>query len=108
MTCDQLRIGTSHGIICSVPEFKRGDPPPNDESYLAWEEWAQVQYKAGLRQSQCGHCGKWRFPVEMSGKTIDVKYEYGKYGQEFTVAEPICKQCDSEGGGSYEPGAGVP
>ena len=59
MTCDQLRIGTSHGIICSVPEFKRGDPPPNDESYLAWEEWANVQYKAGLRQSQCGHCGKW-------------------------------------------------
>ena len=39
-----------------------GDQPP--ELYLKWHAWAEVQYRAGLRQRRCPHCGLWRFPQE--------------------------------------------
>jgi len=44
------------GILCVQPGFKPGDQAPS--GYLAWHEWAEVQHKAGLRQKQCGRCGK--------------------------------------------------
>lgn len=40
-------------------------PPP--EGYVAWHEWAEAQYKAGLRQKQCTVCGRWLFPQEQAG-----------------------------------------
>jgi hypothetical protein len=46
--------------------YKPGDPPP--VGYLAWHEWAEVQYKAGLRQVACSQCGLWRFPQGLSDK----------------------------------------
>jgi hypothetical protein len=52
-------------IICLVPEFKPGDPPP--EGYLDWHEWARVQAKAGLRQARRA-CGHWHFPHEPACK----------------------------------------
>jgi hypothetical protein len=48
-----------------VPEFKAGDPPP--ETYIAWHEWARVQGKAGLKQTRCPRCTRWRFPQELAG-----------------------------------------
>lgn len=49
-------------VVDIVPVFRAGDPPP--EGYLAWDEWARVQLKAGLKQRKCWHCGLWRFPQE--------------------------------------------
>jgi hypothetical protein len=43
--------------------YKVGDPPP--AGYMAWHDWASVQYKGGLRQTQ-GLDGKWKFPQEKS------------------------------------------
>lgn len=51
-------------LVCIdvTPTFKPGDPAP--EGYNAWHEWAKVQHRAGLRQSICTICCKWRFPQE--------------------------------------------
>ena len=45
-----------------IPFFKPGDPAPS--GYNEWHEWAEVQCKAGLRQSQCSTCNRWYFPHE--------------------------------------------
>jgi hypothetical protein len=46
-----------------APEFKAGDPPPS--GYNEWHEWARVQDAAGLRQTRCSRCNRWRFPQEL-------------------------------------------
>ena len=45
-------------VVCILEQatYKPGDQAP--EGYLAWHEWAEVQHKAGLRQKQCGQCGR--------------------------------------------------
>lgn len=48
--------------------YRPGDLPP--EGYLEWHEWACVQWKAGIRQVECGRCGKWKTPQELSGATF--------------------------------------
>ena len=48
-------------ILDVVDDYKVGDPAP--EGYLAWHEWARVQYKGGLRQLR-GPCGHWLFPQQ--------------------------------------------
>jgi hypothetical protein len=57
-------------VACILEQetYKPGDQAPS--GYLAWHEWAEVQHKAGLRQVQCGKCGLWRYPQELSGETI--------------------------------------
>ena len=52
--------------ILEQRDYAPGDQAPH--GYLAWQEWAAAQYKAGLRQRQCGRCGKWQFPQEISGQ----------------------------------------
>ncbi len=47
------------------PNYEVGDPAPS--MYLDWHTWALVQHKAGLRQSQCPGCGKWKYPQEFAG-----------------------------------------
>lgn len=64
MTCTRLSGRGISGIICTTPDFKPGDQAP--DGYLAWHEWAEVQHKAGLRQKECGRCGKWKYPQELS------------------------------------------
>ena len=49
--------------IDCTPSFEPGDQPP--QGYTAWHAWAEVQHKAGLRQSICSQCCKWRFPQEV-------------------------------------------
>lgn len=51
-------------IVTYTPDFKPGDPAP--AGYLEWHEWARVQRKAGLRQTQCPVCARWKFPQELS------------------------------------------
>jgi hypothetical protein len=50
-------------------DFKPGDQAPR--GYLDWQEWAEVQHKAGLRQRECGKCGLWRYPQELSAETVE-------------------------------------
>jgi len=64
MTC--IRI--NGGIVCVQPTFKPGDQAP--AGYLAWNEWAEVQLKAGLRQKTCERCWKWKFPQEMNDTAV--------------------------------------
>ena len=48
-----------------APQFAVGDPPPpGKHNYLAWHEWARVQYRGGLRQLRCHICNRWNFPQE--------------------------------------------
>lgn len=49
--------------VLMMPTFKPGDLPPS--GYLEWHEWADVQRKAGIRQTVCTKCGIWRTPQEV-------------------------------------------
>jgi hypothetical protein len=73
-----------------VPDCKPGDPPP--EGYMAWHHWAQVQYRAGLRQRTCPSCGLWQFPQEFSPQTIrSVLYDCA--GREIVDEKQVCVKC---------------
>lgn len=50
-------------------DYKPGDPAP--DGYVQWHEWAEVQYKSGLRQKACPTCGLWRFPQEFSSESVE-------------------------------------
>jgi len=43
-------------------EFKPGDPAPT--GYNDWQEWADVQEKAGIHQELCPTCYRWLHPQE--------------------------------------------
>jgi hypothetical protein len=70
-----------------------GSQPP--QGYIAWHEWADAQHKGGLRQKQCGVCGLWRFPQEMSGK-FHVSHPERSDGTKIRISSPICKACEKE------------
>ena len=55
------------GVLTVAGDYKPGDQPPT--GYIDWHEWAEVQHKAGLRQKECGRCGKWKYPQELSDQT---------------------------------------
>lgn len=78
------------GIIDVQPTFKPGDLPP--EGYLAWHEWAEVQRKAGIKQVQCGRCGLWQTPQELSGK-IDRHTPKDRRGRPVEIETPVCTKC---------------
>lgn len=78
-------------VACVLEQdtYKPGDQAP--EGYLAWHEWAEVQHKAGLRQKQCGRCGLWRYPHELS-EEIDRCVMQGRRGPA-TVESAVCLKC---------------
>ena len=47
---------------CEEHNFKPGDPRP--DGYVAFFEWAEVQEKAGIKQTRCPKCHLWHFPQE--------------------------------------------
>ena len=54
-------------VHISIQEtYKPGDAEP--KGYVEWQEWADAQRKAGLKQVQCGRCGLFKFPQQLSGK----------------------------------------
>lgn len=85
MTCVQINGGT----LCVSREFKPGDPAP--EGYLEWHEWAEVQHEAGLRQKECGRCGKWWYPQELSDQ-MDRHEAKSRKGL-VTVETAVCLKC---------------
>ena len=76
--------------ILEQNQYKAGDLPPT--AYLAWHEWAMVQKKAGIKQKQCGRCGLWKTPQELSVK-VDVAMLRDKNGTAVEVVSAICKTC---------------
>lgn len=77
------------GIVCVTHEFKPGDQAP--EGYLAWHEWAEIQHKAGLRQQECGRCGKWKYPQELSSQ-VDHYVLQSRKGP-VPMEKPVCNDC---------------
>lgn len=77
------------GVMHVGGNFKPGDQSPS--GYLDWHEWAEVQHKAGLRQKECGRCGKWKYPQELSDQMdrITMQSKRGPVILETTV----CKKC---------------
>lgn len=79
-------------LVCVLEQkrYRPGDQAP--EGYLAWHEWAEVQHKAGLRQKQCGQCGLWRYPQQLSAEVLrwEGKTARGKLAQK---EAPVCKKC---------------
>ena len=65
-------------VILTASHFKPGDQPP--DTYLAWMDWAEVQLKAGIKQVQCGICGLWKTPQELSALLSHVD-------------APVCNKC---------------
>jgi len=70
--------------------YKPGDQAPS--GYVDWQEWAEVQHKAGLRQKECGKCGKWKYPQELSDRVGEYTAHTKKLGPTH-VQYPICKEC---------------
>lgn len=72
-----------------MPDYKPGDQPP--EGYLQWQEWAEVQHRAGRRQKPCGHCGRWKYPQEIAGeRTWSARDRRGRPVEQVGV---ICNEC---------------
>ena len=80
-------------------DYKPGDMPP--EGYLAQHEWARIQGKAGLKQKQCGRCGLWRFPQELSG-TVDKYHAKTNKGEVVEIVTAVCLECEAKKIGGKE------
>lgn len=78
--------------ILKQKTYRPGDMPP--EGYLAWHEWAEVQRKAGIKQVQCGECGLWKTPQELSGVRKEFVAKNIKNGV-VSVAYDICTKCNN-------------
>jgi hypothetical protein len=78
------------GVMHVGGNYKPGDPSPT--GYLDWHEWAEIQHKAGLRQKECGRCGKWRYPQELSAET-DRMTGKTKRGREVGIVSAVCLKC---------------
>ncbi len=86
MTCTKI----GNGIVCTTESYKPGDQPP--EGYLAWHAWAEVQRKAGIKQVQCGKCGLWKTPQELSDAFVEHTGATA-LGKKHTVRMLVCNDC---------------
>lgn len=86
--------GISLACLLVQEDYKPGDQAP--EGYLAWHEWAEVQHKAGLRQKQCGRCGLWRYPQELSEHPVRWQ-GFTARGKRVNQMAPLCLKCDARG-----------
>lgn len=86
-------MSTLH-VACILEQdtYKPGDQAP--EGYLAWHEWAGVQHKAGLRQKQCGRCGLWRYPQELSEHMVRWQ-GFTARGKPAHQMAPLCLKCEA-------------
>lgn len=81
------------GVMTAPGNYRPGDLPP--ESYLDWHEWADVQRRAGIKQVECGKCGKWQTPQELSTKTMTLNAR-DRTGCAVEVKLPLCSKCSIE------------
>jgi hypothetical protein len=87
MSCHRIH----NGIICVSDELTEvGARPPS--GYIAWQEWAEAQYKAGLRQETCCRCGKWKFPQELSETVIETT-AHTRSGDKVKLRSKVCLKC---------------
>ena len=77
------------GLMCVQPDFKPGAHAP--EGYLAWPERGDKQHKAGLRQKECGRCGMWKYPQELSATQDAFEAKSSKGLVNFKT--PVCHTC---------------
>lgn len=92
MPTKRVRFGGGTAILTHQDGWKAGDPPPADHDYLGWHAWAEVQHKAGLRQDECGRCGRWKFPQELSGLKIKTPAKT-RGGLGLTLESAVCTDC---------------
>ena len=90
--------------ILAQATYQPGEPAP--EGYLAWHEWAETQHKAGLRQKECGRCGKWKDPQELSAM-LDRCVMQSRKGP-VTVATVVCHKCATPSNAGKEGAESVP
>lgn len=89
-----VKAGGTTFIVTEQSGWKPGEQPPASESdYLGWHAWAEVQHKAGLRQVQCGGCGLWRYPQELSEQRRTWKATASN-GRKYDVTSPLCLKCE--------------
>jgi hypothetical protein len=87
-----FKLGRNRGIMSITPDFKPGDLPPPSHAYNDWHAWADVQRKAGIKQAQCGSCGLWRTPQEMSAITRPWS-AFDRYGTRVHLESKVCLKC---------------
>lgn len=88
MTKKPRPVEFAHVLV--MPDYKPGDLPP--EGYLQWHEWAEVQRKAGIKQTECPTCARWKTPQELS--THEVRWTVlTRSGQEIQQSEFQCSKC---------------
>jgi polyferredoxin len=78
-------------MMCVQQTFKPGDQAP--EGYLDWHEWAETQHKSGLRQKECGRCGKWKYPQQMISR-VDI-CEMQSHKGHVTLKTFVCNNCNA-------------
>lgn len=89
MTCTKI----GNGIVCTSDAYKPGDQPP--EGYLAWHEWADIQRKAGIKQVECGTCGLWKTPQELSAEFVEFTGTT-PHGKKNIINMPLCNGCSTK------------
>lgn len=85
-----LAVTTARVMLDCTPDFKPGDLPP--DGYLAWNAWAEVQRKAGIKQVCCAHCCLWKTPQELSAHPFKLTVR-NRYGEPYEREEPVCQKC---------------
>lgn len=98
-----VRIPGLRAIMHVAGDYKPGDPPPPRHAYLDWHEWAEVQHRAGLRQSMCCDCSRWFYPQELSTQEVSYEARTGR-GKQVRLSAFRCLECAEmqaarEGGG---------
>lgn len=91
--CELKHLRVTLACVLEQQRYRPGDQAP--DGYLAWHEWAEVQHKAGLRQKQCGRCGLWRYPQQLSALVDSTEVTGLRKRQPFrrTLETPVCNDC---------------
>lgn len=99
----RVNFGGGVAILTVGGDYEPGSQPPKTNGYMDMEEWFNVQRKAGLRQVECGRCGRWKFPQELSS-TVDKAKLHKRDGTPVPVESPVCNECNhqpTEDGGAH-------
>lgn len=89
----RVNFGGTPAILTVAETYEPGSQPPKTHGYMDMEEWWRVQRKAGLRQVECGRCGRWKFPQELS-PAVDKSTLHKRDGTPVPVESPVCNECD--------------
>lgn len=81
------------GFLTVAGTYAVGSMPP--KGFLDLEEWWKAQRKGGLRQRECGRCGRWFFPQELSTTTITTNMHTAR-GKLVQSTAPVCIECDKK------------